>query len=377
MIHFNLIATLKSPLMHLSGEAHTWYENDDRRDKRVVRLHMRKTVQVPTETGTLHYTVPKYQGNSWRGCLRFLLGLAILDRFVAHGKPVTKDLFATYLGANGMWKKKGAMNGDQIKAFYQTQPTFWLLGGAMEGRPVAGHVAVSDWIPVTSELIANHTIPDGLITAPMSLASLTGTTETYRTPCTDISQITRRDPKLRHDALCLVDDQELQEMLDTYHSSRSTRLKSQYGAGKGKSETSVAVVDPEEGVEQSEKGKTAADQQIVASEVVWAGLPFYGSMTVTDGIGPKQDWTHLQSQGVGFLALAIERFAQQPYIGGGMRQGYGHVDLRVDAAFEGGEYIENALSIRSDKGVPVFAIHDRLAPYRDEASKALDAIAAK
>ena len=377
MIHFNLIATLKSPLMHLSGDTHTWYENGDHREKRVIRLHMRKTVQVPTEAGTLHYTVPKYQGNSWRGCLRFLLGLTILDRFAEQGKPVTKDLFATYLGANGMWKKKGAMNGDQIKAFYQTQPTFWLFGGAMEGRPVAGHVAVSDWIPVTSELIANHAIPDGLVMAPTSLESFKGTIEAYRTPLTDISQITRRDPKLRHDALCLVEDQELQEMLDTYHSSRSTRLKSQNGNGKAKDETAVAVVDPEEAPGQEDKGKTAADQQIVASEVVWAGLPFYGSMTVTDGIGPKQEWTALQSQGVGFLALAIERFAQQPYIGGGMRQGYGQVDLRVDAAFQGGDYIENALSIRSDKGFPVYTIHDRLKPYRNEASKVLDAIAAK
>ena len=364
MIQLNLRTTLLSPLSHMSGEEYVFYESNDKRKKRVIRLHTRKTIQAPTDQGTQHFVIPKYQGNSWRGRTRFEIGLAYVNRLIAAGVPITKELFRKFLTPGGMLEaRQEDSKTENVKSFYREFPHYWLFGGTLNGQPLKGHSAVSDWIPVTQQTIANHSIPEGLYEQAIDL-SAHRPIESVRTPLTDISQITRRDPKLRPDLVRLVDDEELREMLDEYETKRQARQKAKTSAAVPHAEAS------QNGNEES-AGASAAEQQILASETVWEGTQFFGTMNILDGEGDPKEWRDLQELALGHLLLGLERFAEQPYIGGGYRQGYGKVACAIDVAFDRNDYIKDAITISFDQALPVFGLHDRMRPYRKKADEAM------
>jgi|CXWL01.1.fsa_nt_gi CRISPR type IV-associated protein Csf2 len=369
MIHANLLATLKSPLSHQSGEQHTWYENGNRSEKRVVRLHMRKHIHYPGEQGTIQALVPMYQGNSWRGLLRYHLGLTILDQLSDLGIPITKDLFSIFLSSGGMISAKGEQGNatKDLHTFYEQYPTYWLLGGTFRGKLNRGHSSIGDWIPVCQEGIANHTIPGELADRAISITGMP-MSDTYRTPCTNLSMITRRDPKLRQDLLKLLDEKELAEMLDDYQKSKTAR-------GKAKS----PQVESESRNEQPEAAleKSAAEQQIIQTETLIEGTPMFGQLSVNDGEGSRSKWDHLEKIGFGCLLIAMERFSRTPFIGGGYRQGFGRIDLSMDVALSPNTVIKKGVTLEHVNGFPLFTISPELQPYRKAGDEALATVVAR
>ena len=365
MIHMNVRATLKAPLCHLSGEQHTWYEDGNAAKKRVVRLHMRKHLNHPSTDGLQRTLVPTYQGNSWRGLLRYHLGLTILDQLVDQGIPITKDLFSIFLSSGGLISAKSEKDPatKSLQTFYEQYPTYWLLGGTFRGKLNRGHSSIGDWIPVCTEAIQAHLVPDSLSSEAVTIASL-ALLDGYRTPLTNISMITRRDPKLRPDLLKLVEDKELTEMLAEYEKSKASRTKTP--ASKSDNETDQSKGDDE--------GKKAAEQQIIATETVMEGTPLFGQMSVLDGEGPRKEWEHLETIGFGCLLIAMERFSRTPFIGGGYRQGFGRIDFAIDVAFSPDQVLPNAITLQHVHGFPLFTIHPDLQRFRKAGEEALNSV---
>ena len=361
MIHLNLLATLRSPLSHLSGEQHVWHEDGNVRKKRVVRLHMRKTLHYHDSGGMRGIIVPMYQGNSWRGLLRFHLGLMILDQLQDQGVTITKDIFGYCISSGGMISARKESSIPSLASFYDLHPTYWLLGGTFRGKHYRGHSAIGDWIPVCTEAISNHTIPDSMSAHAFTIRDHQHT-DSYRTPLTNLTTITRRDPKLRPDLLRLVDSQELEDMLTEYQKSKSAR-------DKVKTALPAQESTPED--TQSDDANTTAEQQIIATETVVEGTPFFGQMSVLDGEGPRNKWQHLERIGLGCLLIAMERFSRTPFIGGGYRQGFGRVELQLNVALSGSHILQNGISLTHVNGVPMFTIHPDLEPYKKAGLEAI------
>ncbi len=360
MIQLNLLATLLSPLCHLSGEQHVWHENGDLRAKRVVRLHMRKTLNYPSQEGMRHTLLPMYQGNSWRGLLRYHLGLTILDQLQDHGIPITKHLFSHLLGSGGLISSNSNKDALPLASFYDRYPNYWLFGGTFNGKLYRGHSSMGDWIPICQEAIANHTVPDRMSEHAIALHTRPAT-DAYRTPFTNITTITRRDPKLRPDLLAMIDDKELEALLEEYQKAKTARAKSK----------TVPVAQEPTQDPSPEEGSTAAEQQIIATETVMEGTPLFGQMAILDGEGPREQWANLEQIGFGCLLIALERFSRTPFVGGGYRQGFGRIDLRIDVALRQDHVVSNGITLTHIDGVPLFQLHPDLQPYRKAGEEAI------
>lgn len=364
MIQINIRATLQSPLCHLSGEQHVWFENGNRTQKRVLRLHMRKHLIHQSEDNVQPILVPMYQGNSWRGLLRYHLGLTVLDQLTDLGVPITKDLFSIFLSSGGMISAKADKATHDLHTFYEQYPTYWLLGGTFNGKLYRGHSAIGDWIPVCLEAITNHSLPQALTDQAVTINGLS-LSDSHRTPLTNITQITRRDPKLRPDLLALVHDEELAEMLDDYKKGKESRTKAKAPKAPAEHTTDES---------ESETGKQAAEQQIIATETVMEGTPFFGQMSILNGEGIPSKWKHLEKIGFGCLLIAMERFGQTPFIGGGYRQGFGRINFALDVALSPTQLITDAVTLTHINGYPLFTVHPDLSSYVKDAHEALGAL---
>lgn len=214
-----------------------------------------------------------YSGNAWRGQLRDLAAMYMLDRLCPDGEANARaGLDPFHLLFSG-----GRIGGNQVidvnaaRRLRRAIPIVALFGGGVGNQILGGQMCVSNCYPVCAE--AARVLPTGLADKAAQIS--------YR-GLTFEKSFTRRD--------------------DTKHDHTRNYLD-------------TAALTDESGTARRDG---PADQMRMTSELLVAGAELYTEIELVD----------VDEVQLGALVSAVHRFARQPHIGGQVGRGHGRVRLQ-------------------------------------------------